>query len=256
MDTWWKSAFTNPVINYLGKRKEYKVFSKAPIFIGGCGRSGTTLLLAMLSAHPNIYAFPHEVDAFTSWISKDGKLVPKRMDRLYRYILTHKIPISCHRWLEKRPSNIHHVKSILEYYGPHARFIHIVRDPRAVCTSIHPKDPENYWISIDRWVKDVSAGLVFEAHPQMLTIKFENLINDASQLLSGICEFINEPYFVELQDWFRYATVRRNKAWKDGLKKIQTTSLDKWQDHKHKDRIDEIESDKGVIRLMKKLDYS
>jgi hypothetical protein len=35
-----------------------------PIIIGGCARSGTTLLLSVLSCHPNIYAIPDETYTF------------------------------------------------------------------------------------------------------------------------------------------------------------------------------------------------
>ena len=36
----------------------------SPLIIGGCGRSGTTLLLSVLSAHPKVLAIPHETEAF------------------------------------------------------------------------------------------------------------------------------------------------------------------------------------------------
>ena len=35
----------------------------SPIVIGGCARSGTTLLLSVLSCHPNVYAIPVETQA-------------------------------------------------------------------------------------------------------------------------------------------------------------------------------------------------
>ena len=39
-------------------------FARAPISIGGAPRSGTTLLLSVLSAHPSLFAINHETFAF------------------------------------------------------------------------------------------------------------------------------------------------------------------------------------------------
>ena len=49
---------------FLLKRKLYK----PPIIIGGCARSGTSLLCIILSAHPKIYSLPYEqlVESFSS----------------------------------------------------------------------------------------------------------------------------------------------------------------------------------------------
>ena len=46
-----------------------------PIFIVGCGHSGTTLLAAMMDSHPNIRAFPDESGAFNDWPARVGPLL-------------------------------------------------------------------------------------------------------------------------------------------------------------------------------------
>jgi hypothetical protein len=35
-----------------------------PVFIVGCGHSGTTLLTAMLDSHPQMHAYPGESNVF------------------------------------------------------------------------------------------------------------------------------------------------------------------------------------------------
>ena len=47
---------------------------RAPIFLIGCGRSGTSLLRSMLNAHPRIYLL--QESAFFSWTGK----LPGRWD--------------------------------------------------------------------------------------------------------------------------------------------------------------------------------
>ena len=161
MENFLKRHIGNPMINALGRWKERRNFTRDPILIGGCGRSGTTLLLAILSAHPNIFAFSRELVAVVDWKPADNdpdSLEPARLDRLYRELLWRRIPPSAQRWCEKTPRNVHHIDKILDFW-PNSRFFHIVRDPRDVLTSRHPTRPDEYWVSPERWVRDVRAGL-------------------------------------------------------------------------------------------------
>ncbi len=59
---------TAPIINHVGRKIEENRFSQSPVIIGGCARSGTTLVLAILAAHPSIYTIPNEIRAFVKWI--------------------------------------------------------------------------------------------------------------------------------------------------------------------------------------------
>ena len=256
MDNWLKRNITSPVINTVGKRIEKRNFTKPPVLLGGCGRSGTTLLLSIISAHPKIYAFPHEVDAFTDWIRRpDGSLEPKRIDRMYRYLIQKRVPGEVHRWCEKRPFNVRYIPQILEYHGEGTKFIHIVRDARAVCTSKHPENPGEYWVSIERWKNDVSQGLKFIDHDQVLTIKYENLITNTEQVILEICDFIQEDPVEQILNWYEHATVRQNRAWFGGVTDIQKASLSKWKKAGNAERVDEIMQDKKVVSLMKQLEY-
>ncbi len=47
----------------IGRIKDFRLY-KSPILIGGCGRSGTTLLTSILSSHPKIALIPHETGIF------------------------------------------------------------------------------------------------------------------------------------------------------------------------------------------------
>ena len=53
-----------PLITAIGKKIEKRRFTCPPVYIGGCGRSGTTLLLSILSAHKDIFACPRELNPF------------------------------------------------------------------------------------------------------------------------------------------------------------------------------------------------
>mgnify|MGYP001545907426 CR=1 FL=1 len=255
MQTPLKKIIFQPFINYLGKIKENHHFSKPPILIGGCGRSGTTLLLSIISAHPHIFAFSHEVDAFTDWKRKDNQIAtPTRLDRFYRSLLVNKIPKTAQRWCEKRPYNVLYIKEILEYW-PQAKFIHIVRDARDVLTSHHPQAPNRYWVKPERWIRDVSAGYAFRNHQQVYTLKFEDLVENPNDQIKSICKFIDEPYTDEMKNWYEYATVRSNRAWFSELQQIHKKSLKKWQRPEHKTRLSELEANPQIIQLQKLIGY-
>ena len=144
---------SNPIINYLGKKKMKGRFQDMPIIIGGCGRSGTTLLLSIISAHPNIFAFPKEIGVFSEWHNSNP-----RIDRLYRYVLVNSLPNEKNRWCEKTPGNVRHFDKILSYFNNKVKLIHIIRDGRDVMLSKHPKKPDSYWIFPVIWINDVKEG--------------------------------------------------------------------------------------------------
>lgn len=262
MNNSFKRKVTSPIIEYFGRRKAARVFSKPPIIIGGCGRSGTTLLLSILSAHPEVHILPWESRIFAQWRkakpaekSRGLEYLPNRPDRLYRNFLAHSIPGRVNRWCEKTPSNILYLPQIMAYFNNRVKFIHLVRDGRDVMTSIHPDDPKSYWVSPERWVRDTQAGLDFENHPSVLTIKYEDLMTDHQQSLKAICEFTDLDFCEEIQNWHQHATLRKNQAWFDRLKKPHTNSIRKWEKPEHAERLKTILSDSDVMGLLEKLGY-
>lgn len=70
----------------------------------------------------------------------------------------------------------------------------MVRDGRGVVTSKHVLDEKEYWVAPSQWVTDVKAGLQMEDHPQVLTVRYENLTDDYMETLKRICAFLNEPF--------------------------------------------------------------
>lgn len=250
----FKEKITAPVITSIGEKLIDPKFSKSPIFIGGCARSGTTLLLAILSACPVVLAIPEETDAFTSWNKNNQK--PVRLDRFYRKLFKHHIPKIKKRWAEKRPDNVHFIEEIINYFGSNSRFIHIIRDPRAVCCSIHPAHPSQYWVQPDRWVDSVTAGLKFKNHPQVLTLKYEDLVQSNSQTVRSICDFINEPYTDQMKNWEIHATLRDSNAWKKSLSSIHQQSIDQWKQEQHQDRVREVLKNQKLFQLMSELGYN
>jgi hypothetical protein len=251
-----------PLINGLGQRRAKKLFSDVPIIIGGCARSGTSLLLSVLAAHPSILAIPTETGVFTSWKPVSGPKErgapahrPKHLDLIYRQFLGRTIPRTVTRFCEKTPTNVRHIERILGYFQNQVKFIHLLRDGRDVMTSIHPEDPKAYWVQPERWVRDVRAGLAFLASPQLLTIKYEDLVQQHEQTMRRVCDFLTIEYSDTLKSWYEHSDVRANRAWFHPLRQLHSSSIGKWKKEEYRSRVAEIMRDPEVVTLLSELDY-
>ncbi len=262
MDNIFKRWISSPVITAIGRRRMTKRFSDSPIIIGGCARTGTSLLVSIFSAHPRIFAIPTETGVFSNWKLQSGSTfgnpfyIPQRPDRIHRYVISHPIPQSITRWCEKTPSNVRHIEKILAFFNNRVKFVHIIRDARDVLTSRHPENPEKYWVSPERWINDTRAGLAFQNHPCILTIKYESLVHDHEETLRCICNFLEEPFDHSFLNWFENSSVRKNRAWFHPLKKLHKQSVEKWKKPENADRLTEIMANQEVVNLMTELGYT
>jgi sulfotransferase family protein len=256
-----KKNFLTPLVNLYGRRVVEPRLPDPPVIIGGCGRSGTSLLLSILAAHPKIYALPEETGMLKYWHeirdaeSDAVRYRAARIDRMYRHTLLHPIPKQATRWCEKSPLNVRHLEQILSHFGDHVRFIHIIRDGRDVLTSRHPWAPEAYWVTPQRWVDDVRSGLRFHDDPRVYTLRYEDLIYHHEASLLGICEFIGEDLVPEMKNWHESSPVQDNRAWFGPLQKVHDRSVRKWASEEHQDRILEVMADAEVVRLLEDLGY-
>jgi hypothetical protein len=158
--------------------------SMRPVFVGGCPRSGTTLLRVMLDAHPEL-AIPGEtrilVDGFRARPRWGNLGDPENRRRVARWVIERKVSryrrltedpdelvermvgapptigsvLSAgfhmyaerhgkERWGDKRPSLVLNLDAVLAMF-PDAQFVNIVRDPRAVVASIRRVGRQQGW---------------------------------------------------------------------------------------------------------------
>jgi len=232
------------------------------IFIGGCGRSGTTLLRELLDRHPrlacgpetSIFGLPFQVDnQANAWslqaedlqqLADSSENIVAYADAFFqKYLLQ---PTGKPRWADKTPNNVRVLAKLLTWY-PQGRFIHVIRDGRDVVCSLrhHPRErivdgqrvpvetnnPISKWAM--RWLKDTSAGLAFRGHPRYFEVRYEDLVQNTEQTLREVCDFIGEPYDpVMLQmpgkDQVDMASGRlMNNA--NAVQAISTKSIGRWK---------------------------
>lgn len=158
----------------------------APLFLVGCGHSGTTPLVDLLGLHPSIYAFaPNaaleysvKADSFgraTSW-------APSRNDdaRIAALALRAK-GANASAWLVKSPSNVCRLGYVLARL-PSARVVGVVRDGRDVLLSLverYPAADPAGTLGLGRWVNDNEALLLYAADPRVLVVRYEDLFERA-----------------------------------------------------------------------------
>lgn len=205
-----------------------------PVFIGGCERSGTTLLGAMLGAHPSclcvpemqfkldILRFPRHAGQETVDQSDVMQRLAKRSSfriwelNLDMAAIRHEL-LSCRQliewlvtaygqkvgkptpamWVDHTPSNIRYARTLLRLF-PEAHMIHIVRDGRAVAASVLPLDwgPNEIDNAARYWEERLAHGFAAESlWPQRVTrVRYEDLVQDPQPVLKKLCDVLAVHY--------------------------------------------------------------
>lgn len=193
----------------------------SPFFIVGCGRSGTTLLRTLLDRHP-LVAIPLESLFIIDYLRASqarplADLLPMLVaepeikewgldvdlgavaeassmaDAIEHLHCLYAESQGKSRWGQKTPRFVRHMELLSDHF-PTACFIHLVRDPRAVVSSLVRSDvhQSNVYYASRRWLKDVGAGLRFESeHPgRVLRMSYEELVSEPEDQLREICRFV------------------------------------------------------------------
>lgn len=188
------------------------------IFLGGAPRSGTTYLQLLLFAS-GAFATVQETHLFSAFLGRMDEtwkrfkdraahhrhvglpavITPEAFDEMLRSMAERvlaeiALQDATKRWLlEKTPENVLHWPLILRLL-PKARFIVMVRDPRAVVAStIAARAWAGDWAQrevaqiTEGWVRSVRACLSLEAAvPQVVRVKFERLRSETPTVLNSV----------------------------------------------------------------------
>lgn len=221
------------------------ISQKSPIIIGGCARSGTTLMRVMLDTHPSIYCGP-ECNIFTpvrirttkrmrdlSWIFdvpvpkirsllKESRCLSEFIEKFFNHLCgIHKK----NRWGEKTPTNVLHLDYIFRHF-PRAKFIHMIRDGRDVACSLKhfpkrkvvegrviPVETNNPLEKcINRWVHDVNVGRQWQGDPRYIEVKYEDLVTNTEEPLRRLFDFLGEPYHEQVLRYYEIEGASRDAS--------------------------------------------
>jgi hypothetical protein len=231
--------------------------SAPPIIIGGSKESGTELMLSILSCHPNIHAlrnvklnFPerHPLSTDRSRIPNLKKIYgksPINFTNLIYKLLQKRIRFSAKRWCGTSTLSVLAYEKILDHYGKNVRILNMVRDGRDVVTEPDREVMGNYAVPYERWVYDVTTGMKLEDHPQVLTIRYEDLEHNYEKTIMEIYNFIGEKNEEFSLHYPKRAKIITSKYW-----------IGKWRQPKFSKIIDELERSPDAMNCLQHYGYS
>jgi hypothetical protein len=205
-----------------------------PVFIGGCGRSGTTLLGSILGAHGDCLCVPEspfktdilrfydpattdsrrmlaailETRRFKLW-GLDSAVLARSLDdttQTYPAALLWLVAKygecvgkpSPRFWIDHTPANVRYAVTLSELF-PTAKFIHIVRDGRGVASSILPLDwgPNTIDGVAQWWTESVAYGLAAESwggDQRIMRVRYEDVVLDFESTVKTLCSYLGLKY--------------------------------------------------------------
>jgi protein-tyrosine sulfotransferase len=184
--------------------------------IGGCARSGTTLLRAMLDSHTKITSGPpssifiptplnasqlaHLYDLPEKEVLEAFNRSPDRARFIDEFRVLCLDNTGKSLWIDKTARNVHRFSWINRHF-PNAKVIHMIRDGRDVVCSLrsHRKrrvtdgklELTGYRMPLEnaalRWVQDVSVGLQLRGNRNYVEVRYEQLVLDTENTLRDLC---------------------------------------------------------------------
>jgi hypothetical protein len=227
--------------------------TKPPVLIGGCGRTGTSLMSAVLGAHPQIISFNYESYFFSREALFKSSFINRvwRLCKFYPRLIKQGVPAGKRFWCEKTPRNVLNLERLFIEFGKNIKVILMIRNGYDVLTSRHPNS-EGYYISVDRWHEDTLATIKFQNHPQVLIVPYEGLINEFDYTVKRICDFLEINLSDEMRNFHMNTSVKAHEAFHGGnIEAIYKTSLSRWKLPEHKARTDEVEEIPELQSLFK-----
>jgi hypothetical protein len=144
---------------------------------------------------------------------------------------------------------------MIKWFKPTPKLINIVRDGRDVVTSVHPSDSSKYWVPVEQWVWEVTKGLECEGHPQVLTLRYEDLIMDFESSANALCTFLDERIEPSFMAWHENTTIRADPAWPEAVRPLSQATIGRWKDEQHKRVVAEFMEHDEAVDLLRHLRY-
>ncbi len=195
------------------------------VLVCGYPRAGSTMLQLMLEhAYPHAKRFPREM----------------RGDRAATLCLRNHACL-----ISKQPGDILKLHRLRNHYKtrPAAlRPIVLVRDPRDVLTSHHANSPtRRYFLPIDKWIEYDRHVRLHADDPEVLLLRYEDLVCDLASVQARLEEFIGEPIVRSMSDFHSAGRDDfRDLPALNGLRPVDTKTVGRWRDPKHIQRIADV----------------
>ncbi len=179
------------------------------LHIVGCPRSGTTLLMELVSTCFGNSGFcAHELSIFEP-LHDPGPL-----------------------YFSKQPNDIKQIGHIF-HRDPNLNIIYLGRDPRAVITSKHRANPDEYFCNYRVWSECDKAAQRYWTHPRFMPLRYEDLVrapDDVQRRIAECFDFMHPRHPFTEYHLHAEPSGDASRAM-NGLREIDLDSLDKWRGH-------------------------
>ncbi len=240
------------------------ILGDPPIFVGGAGRSGTTLIRVILDSHPNIACGPElNVTPMLAelWYGfqtahlqplREYLLTPDDINRIFgRMILSlvekYRRQSGKRRVAEKSPNNVFFFQH-LSHIFPESPLIHVVRDGRDVVCSLltmdwvdpttgqpvdYTRDPHK---AAQYWASAVSsgrrAGQDSVVGPRYMELRYEDIVSRPEHCLRGLFAFLGEPWDPAVLDFHEQKRSLAGESSAEQVSKpLYAASVGRWKDN-------------------------
>ncbi|MGB0653438.1 MAG: sulfotransferase family protein [Thermoplasmatota archaeon] len=201
------------------------------VFIGACERSGTTMLGSLLGGHPELFTTPESrfrLDLMAGPGPRGAAAMQQAIERHPRFqqwgmqadwssmaeesidpnrLTLHLARSYAHErgqrgsWVDHTPTNLRFALRIAQACD--AKFIHLVRDGRAVAASYRRMDigPSDIIHAAETWLSRIAPGLAAEAvlpASSILRVRYEDLVADPKATLMETCAFLDLPFHEDM----------------------------------------------------------
>jgi Sulfotransferase family len=217
----------------IGGEVDLTMPDRGPIFVAGLERSGTSLMFALLASHPDI-AMTRRTNLWTHFFEQYGDLSETaNLDRCLSMMARYKRLVVLQpdfvelrraflegertyarlfallegqyadrlgraRWGDKSLNTERYARPILDAY-PHARFLHMIRDPRDRYASSKTRwgvRRGGVGAGTAEWLTSVRTALEHQRRDprRYRAVRYEDLASDPEGTLRDLCAFIGEPF--------------------------------------------------------------
>ncbi|MGD0770983.1 MAG: sulfotransferase [Tepidisphaeraceae bacterium] len=257
------------------------------VFVGGAGRSGTTLMRVLLDAHrriccgPELKVLPYVSELYQLTLAMGsvteayGNTLADVQGCFRQFVeslsANFRRASGKPRWAEKTPHNVLSMAPLGTMF-PDARFIHVIRDGRDVACSLVTMDwfdprtgakrdyvqnvakAAGYWRRIVQHARQQAADPALAG--RVIEVRYEALVADVEGIMRQVLDFLGEawdPAILEAHKKSR-AHEPRESSTDQATKPIYDTSIGRWKrDMSPADRI-AFKSEAGP--LLKELGYA
>jgi tetratricopeptide (TPR) repeat protein len=213
--------------------------SRAPIFVIGMPRSGTSLVEQILASHPGVHG-AGELTLFERAIAEVGTGDLTALGARYLALVDAVAPAD-KRVVDKLPSNFRHV-ALLHLALPRARFVHTTRDALDTCFSCYVTNFTGrqdfswdlaeagrfyraYAALTDHWRAVLPPGI-------MLDIAYEDVVADFEASARTMLAFCGLPWNDAVLRFYQTARLVRTASYNQVRRPIYATSVRAAEDYR------------------------